>query len=113
MPAATTATMRSRGLAAGASDAAVSGATDSSTTSAVAMRPATSSGAVRACSVTASVVPAGAVVSTQAYSMHHDPDLFPDPDRFWPERWERPTKAMRDAFMPFGGTSRSESLPLP
>lgn len=59
------------------------------------------------------VVPAGTVVSTQAYSMHRDPDLFPEPDRFWPERWERPTKAMRDAFTPFGGTSRSKCPPPP
>jgi hypothetical protein len=29
---------------------------------------------------------------------------------FNPERWENPTKAMKDAFFPFGGGSRSKSF---
>ena len=28
--------------------------------------------------------------------------------RFYPERWENPTKDMRDASIPFGGGSRSK-----
>ncbi|PFH57844.1 hypothetical protein XA68_14482 [Ophiocordyceps unilateralis] len=45
---------------------------------------------------------AGTVVCAQAYSMHRDPLVFPSPDSFLPERWAEPTKAMKDAFMPFG-----------
>ncbi|RDA93305.1 hypothetical protein CP533_2057 [Ophiocordyceps camponoti-saundersi (nom. inval.)] len=45
---------------------------------------------------------AGTVVSAQAYSMHRDPIVYPSPDSFIPERWMEPTKAMKDAFMPFG-----------
>ncbi|KAL8726003.1 MAG: hypothetical protein Q9181_006210 [Wetmoreana brouardii] len=47
-------------------------------------------------------VPPGIVVSTQNYSLHRDPSIFPNPDRFDPSRWEEPTKGMMDAFMPFG-----------
>lgn len=47
-------------------------------------------------------------VSTQAYTMHRDPDVFPRPLEFEPHRWENPTKAMKDAFMPFGRGPRSK-----
>ena len=32
-------------------------------------------------------IPPGTVVGTQAWSMHRDPDVFPNPDFFCPERW--------------------------
>ncbi|KAL9093047.1 MAG: hypothetical protein Q9165_004185 [Trypethelium subeluteriae] len=51
-------------------------------------------------------LPGGATVSTQAYSLHRDPLIFPEPERFNPSRWEKAHKEMRDAFMPFGGGSR-------
>ncbi|KAI1135802.1 cytochrome P450 [Hypoxylon sp. FL0543] len=51
-------------------------------------------------------IPGGYTVSAQAYSMHRIPEIYPDPLRFDPSRWEKPTKAMRDAFVPFGGGSR-------
>ncbi|CAI7594756.1 unnamed protein product [Penicillium crustosum] len=51
-------------------------------------------------------VPGGITVSTQAYSLHRDHAIFPDPDKFNPERWENPTKEMKDASLPFGGGSR-------
>lgn len=54
------------------------------------------------------VLPSGTTVATQAYSMHRNPNVFEDPDRYDPERWATPTKAMKDAFMPFGGGSRSK-----
>lgn len=54
-------------------------------------------------------LPAGTVVSTQAYSMHRIEEVFPDPERFDPSRWEGATKVMRDASMPWGGGSRSKS----
>jgi len=57
-------------------------------------------------------LPGGATVCTQAYSLHRNPDVFPSPEKFDPSRWEAPTKAMRDSFMPFGGGSRGKfSLP--
>ncbi|KAL1966540.1 hypothetical protein VTN77DRAFT_4462 [Rasamsonia byssochlamydoides] len=51
-------------------------------------------------------LPAGVTVSTQAYSFHRDPRIFPDPERFNPSRWASPTKEMKEAFMPFGAGSR-------
>lgn len=56
-------------------------------------------------------LPAGCVVSAQAWSMHRHPDIFPDPHRFDPARWESPTKDMRDAFLAFGGGSRGTLHP--
>ncbi|KJZ71230.1 hypothetical protein HIM_09373 [Hirsutella minnesotensis 3608] len=44
----------------------------------------------------------GTVVGTQAYTMHRDPAIFPDPEVYNPSRWAEPTKAMKEAFMPFG-----------
>jgi cytochrome P450 len=52
-------------------------------------------------------IPAGVTVTTQAYSLHRNPSIFTDPERFDPSRWENPTKEMKDASMPFGGGSRS------
>ncbi|KAI1186676.1 cytochrome P450 [Nemania serpens] len=51
-------------------------------------------------------IPAGYTVTTQNYTLHRDPHAFPDPEKFDPSRWENPTQAMKDAFMPFGGGSR-------
>jgi cytochrome P450 len=48
----------------------------------------------------------GITVCAQAYSMHRDPVVFPNPEEFDPTRWENPTKAMTDSFMPFGRGSR-------
>ncbi|KAH9895505.1 cytochrome P450 [Xylariomycetidae sp. FL2044] len=48
----------------------------------------------------------GTVVSTQAYTLHRDSALFPDPETFDPSRWQNASKAMRDGWMPFGGGSR-------
>ncbi|KAF3024104.1 hypothetical protein E8E14_002621 [Neopestalotiopsis sp. 37M] len=51
-------------------------------------------------------LPAGAIVSAQAWSMHRAPDVFPEPHTFDPSRWANPTKDMRDSFLAFGGGSR-------
>lgn len=32
-------------------------------------------------------LPPGTIVSTQAWSMHRDADIFPSPETFLPERW--------------------------
>ncbi|KAI0133364.1 cytochrome P450 [Hypoxylon sp. NC0597] len=51
-------------------------------------------------------IPGGYTVSAQAYSTHRYPKVYPEPLKFDPSRWENPTKAMKDAFLPFGGGSR-------
>lgn len=53
-------------------------------------------------------LPAGATVTTSAYCLHRDPAAFPEPERFWPERWQSPTRRMKDVFLAFGGGSRGE-----
>ena len=52
-------------------------------------------------------IPGGKTVSTQAFTLHRDPSIFPHPLDFVPSRWENPTPEMRDVFMPFGGGSRT------
>ncbi|KAI1656562.1 putative cytochrome P450 [Daldinia decipiens] len=51
-------------------------------------------------------IPGGYTVSAQAYSVHRNPAVYPEPLKFDPSRWENPTRAMKDAFVPFGGGSR-------
>lgn len=46
--------------------------------------------------------PQRTIVSAQAYTCHRDPGAFPDPDRFWPERWLNETPEMRRLYIPFG-----------
>ncbi|KAG8987427.1 hypothetical protein FRB90_003351 [Tulasnella sp. 427] len=47
-------------------------------------------------------LPAGTVVGTQAWSVHRNPEIFPEPYAFKPERWLEETEEMRSAMMPFG-----------
>ena len=51
-------------------------------------------------------LPEGTVVTTCLIALHKDETVFPDPDRFVPERWldaDEPTLKMRDAqLIPFG-----------
>lgn len=54
-------------------------------------------------------IPAGYTVTAQSYTLHRDPNAFPDPEKYDPSRWENPTQAMKDVSMPFGGGSRSKS----
>ncbi|MFE9513293.1 cytochrome P450 [Streptomyces sp. NPDC006643] len=53
------------------------------------------------------VLPAGSDVIWSAYALHRDPDLYPDPLRFDPDRWlpERP-QPPKGAFVPFGSGKR-------
>ncbi|KIV93151.1 hypothetical protein PV10_04389 [Exophiala mesophila] len=46
--------------------------------------------------------PAGTVVSCTPYSLHFNPDVFPDPFEFKPERWENATDEMVRDSIPFG-----------
>ncbi|KAI0007687.1 cytochrome P450 [Xylariaceae sp. FL0662B] len=51
-------------------------------------------------------VPEQCTVLTQAYSLHRNAEAFSNPERFDPSRWEKPTRLMKDSYMPFGGGSR-------
>lgn len=51
----------------------------------------------------------GTTISAQAYSLHRNADVFPNPDEFNPSRWEKPTKVMKDSLMAFGKGARSKS----
>ncbi|GAB7105966.1 cytochrome P450 [Streptomyces phaeofaciens JCM 4814] len=52
-------------------------------------------------------VPAGTMVVYSAHALHHNPELFPDPEEFVPERWlgERAKEVPRGALLPFGAGS--------
>ncbi|MEU2394955.1 cytochrome P450 [Streptomyces sp. NPDC007369] len=51
---------------------------------------------------------AGAAVAYSPYLLHRRPDLFPDPDRFDPDRWlpEHAKHTARGAVLPFGSGNR-------
>lgn len=57
-------------------------------------------------------VPPGTIVSCQAYSMHRDPEIFPNPGVFRPDRWDETTAPMKIAMMAWGGGERGESKSL-
>lgn len=54
-------------------------------------------------------VPGNVGVSVPAYVAHRDPDLFPEPEAFSPERWfnNENTGKMREAFIPFSAGGRA------
>ncbi|KAH7137938.1 cytochrome protein [Dendryphion nanum] len=58
------------------------------------------------CDIDGYWMPGGTEVQTQAYSMHRNHAVFPNPNQFNPSRWESPSKEMKDAWMPFGGGPR-------
>ncbi|KAI1419418.1 cytochrome P450 [Xylaria sp. FL1777] len=51
------------------------------------------------------VIPKGVQVGVNIYTLHHNPEYFPDPYAFKPERWlggnEAERRRMKDAFAPF------------
>lgn len=53
-------------------------------------------------------IPAGAILLVSPYLTQHDPKLFPDPERFDPDRWTPEFKAALPpfAYFPFGGGTR-------
>ncbi|MFJ9036258.1 cytochrome P450 [Streptomyces sp. NPDC102406] len=52
-------------------------------------------------------IPARTMILYSAYALHHNPDLFPDPETFDPGRWEgeRLAQVPRGALLPFGAGS--------
>ncbi|HEY6781225.1 MAG TPA: cytochrome P450 [Thermoleophilaceae bacterium] len=54
-------------------------------------------------------VPGDAFVNYSSWASHHLPDVWPEPDRFLPERFTAEAKAAlpKGAYVPFGGGSRT------
>jgi pentalenene oxygenase len=51
-------------------------------------------------------LPAGKVVGCSPLMTQHDPELYPDPDRFDPDRWLDPSAARTALMIPFGAGAR-------
>jgi cytochrome P450 family 9 len=51
----------------------------------------------------------GDTIFIPIYGLHHDPDHFPDPERFDPERFSDENKSSINplAYLPFGSGARS------
>lgn len=51
----------------------------------------------------------GLVWTVPIWALHYDPELYPDPTKFDPERFNEVNKKLRDniAFMPFGAGPRN------
>jgi cytochrome P450 len=47
-------------------------------------------------------LPAGTIVSCTPFEIHLNPEVFVDPYKFWPERWDRPTNEMNRDSIWFG-----------
>ena len=53
-------------------------------------------------------LPAGTQINIFIYAMHHDPDLFPKPEEFIPERFENEHKSFHPfAYIPFSAGPRN------
>ena len=52
-------------------------------------------------------LPPGTNVGVGALQLHLNPEVFPEPEQFLPERWENPTPEMRRDWIPFGMGVRS------
>ncbi|XP_077861674.1 cytochrome P450 3A8-like isoform X2 [Saccoglossus kowalevskii] len=54
-------------------------------------------------------IPKGMLVAVSIYSIHHDSDIYPDPEKFIPERFSKEEKEKRHpyAWIPFGAGPRN------
>ena len=55
------------------------------------------------CAIAGQKIPGDTSVSVPTWSIHHNPDLFPDPYAFKPERWtdEKQLPALKKFSLPF------------
>lgn len=55
------------------------------------------------------VLPRNTTILIPAYAIQHDPNIYPNPDEFQPERFEAAAKVAREnvAFLPFGDGPRN------
>jgi len=53
-------------------------------------------------------IPGGTAILLCPYAINHDPELYPDPDRFDPDRWlsDRGQALLRGVMLPFGAGPR-------
>ena len=63
---------------------------------------------IKSCIIKDIPIPAGFEVIFAVYALHHDPDAWPDPETFDPERFRGPDNDSRHPFqfIPFGGGPR-------
>lgn len=54
------------------------------------------------------VIPRGSIILMSQYVMHHNPQYYPSPEVFDPDRWTKEFKSMlpRFSYFPFGGGNR-------
>ncbi|MCX4907478.1 cytochrome P450 [Streptomyces sp. NBC_00878] len=52
------------------------------------------------------ILPSGTSLLVSPYQLHRQPRLFPDPERFDPDRWATEAPGLREAYIPFGNGSR-------
>ena len=48
------------------------------------------------------LIPKGTFIITNVYAMYHDPDIFPEPNVFNPDRWMGPHAHGPDMVLGFG-----------
>ncbi|NWZ77046.1 THAS synthase, partial [Poecile atricapillus] len=64
--------------------------------------------AAKDCVVLGQHIPAGAVIETAVGHLHHNPEFWPEPEKFIPERFTEEAKKERHpfAYLPFGAGPR-------